>query len=194
MLPDLDGSGNDVQYGLNNFTARKTIHLLEYIAPSNMVARSPSEPALFKGIWRAATPLLHEIKPERNPFINPNLESWLADMSRAFTTMVRKTRNFDTDKVDNVNGKTWQPIVKVKIRWRWIILPVVLLMFSLIFLLATVIRSTKQDAKVGIWKTSALAVLFNGLGEDVQETVGNTTSRGYARSKAKDLKVKLEEE
>jgi hypothetical protein len=81
----------------------------------------------------------------------------------------------------------------VKIRWIWVTLPLSLLVFSFIFLLATVIRSSRDEDTVGIWKTSALAVLFNGLGDDVQSNVGPHVRMGEARSKARDMKVHLEE-
>jgi len=66
-------------------------------------------------------------------------------------------------------------------------------MFSLMFLIATVIRSTQEREKIGIFKTSALAILFNGLGDDVQARVGGGGNRlGDARSRARDMKVRLD--
>jgi len=74
-------------------------------------------------------------------------------------------------------------------------LPAILLLFSLLFLVATVIRSTKDQDNVGIFKTSALAILFNGLGEDVAAQVGSGNNRmGYTREKARDIKVKLDDD
>jgi heme/copper-type cytochrome/quinol oxidase subunit 3 len=65
----------------------------------------------------------------------------------------------------------WDQETRVHIRWPWIILPTCLLIFSCLFLAITILRSEKDD-KIRIWKSSTLAVLFNGLGEDVQNSMG----------------------
>jgi hypothetical protein len=81
----------------------------------------------------------------------------------------------------------------VHIRWPWIILPACLLIFSFIFLAVTILRSEKDEKKIGVWKSSALAILFNGLGEDVQDYVGTKKNLGHARAKAKQIHVQLDE-
>ena len=45
----------------------------------------------------------------------------------------------------------------------------------------------------GIGKSSTLAVLFNGLGEDVQKHVGTEPNLGEARARARQLTVQLDE-
>jgi len=109
--------------------------------------------------------------------------------SRAKKHFIPKTSH------DVAVGQSFRYIVLVHIRWQWITLPIALLLFALAFLLATVWRSTKDAEQIGIWKTSALAILFNGLGEDVQGYVGaGNNGMGYTRRKAKDLKVHLDDD
>lgn len=81
-------------------------------------------------------------------------------------------------------GKAWKYIRIVKVEWPWLAIPLSLLLISGLFLIATVIRSSKD--KVGIYKTSALASLFSGVGD--QRPVIQTedeTRRGYIRLRAK---------
>jgi hypothetical protein len=83
--------------------------------------------------------------------------------------------------------------VLIKIHWVWISLPIILLIFSLMFLIATAVKSTREEDQIGIFKTSALAILVNGLGEDVQKQFGGNSRMGITRSRAKDVKVQLDE-
>jgi hypothetical protein len=85
-------------------------------------------------------------------------------------------------------------VVLVKINWRFLSLPIILLVFSLVFLIATAVRSEKEKDKIGIFKTSALAILFNGLGDDVQAQYGGVQRMGETRARARDMKVKLEDD
>lgn len=68
------------------------------------------------------------------------------------------------------------------------------LILSLVFLIATAIRSVKEKDKIGIFKTSALAILFNGLGDEVQAQYGGIQRMGETRARARDMKVKLEDD
>jgi hypothetical protein len=84
--------------------------------------------------------------------------------------------------------------VLVQINWRFLSLPIILLVLSLLFLIATAVRSEKEKDKIGIFKTSALAILFNGLGDDVQAQYGGGQRMGETRARARDIKVKLEDD
>jgi len=109
------------------------------------------------------------------------------------TTALRRTAQGFTTVIPQWAGDAWEQETRVHIRWPWIILPAALLIFSFLFLAVTIMRSEKDDKKIGIWKSSALAVLFNGLGDDVQDFVGTRTNLGHAREKAKQLHVQLDQ-
>jgi hypothetical protein len=49
----------------------------------------------------------------------------------------------------------------------------------------------RRDTNIGISKTSALAVLFNGPGDDVRDFVGDEKKAGKVREKAKGMEVQL---
>jgi hypothetical protein len=90
-----------------------------------------------------------------------------------------------------VQGSAWDMRTHVHVRWLWITLPLVLLIISLIFLAITVHKSTKEENFPGVWKTSAIAVLFNGLDDEAKQKVGVNCRMGDARAMARRLKVRL---
>jgi hypothetical protein len=118
-------------------------------------------------------------------------------LSQAVTVMNQVIRRNTLSKSGTHNvsvGRAFAYVIIVHVRWAWISLPAALLLFSLLFLITTVVRSTRDADNVGIWKTSALAILFNGLGDDVQNHVGSgNLSMGYTRARAKELKVHLDD-
>jgi hypothetical protein len=117
-------------------------------------------------------------------------------MAKAVTGMnqvMRRNTLSETHRHDVAVGIAWKNVVIVRIRWQWITLPVALVVFALIFLTTTIWRNSKEKS-IGVWKTSALAILFNGLGEDVQSFMGSGHEQGYVRARAREMKVQLEDD
>lgn len=166
------------------------------LVPSVHVLSSPTHPIeggpVEKWFWIYSPPRLIEA-PTTISWQPPN--NVTQHMSNIVTTLNQVLRRNPTSKVsthDVSEGQAFIYVVLVDIRWKWLSLPLILLIFSLLFLVATVIRSTRDQDQIGIFKTSALAVLFNGLGEDVQERVGSGNMRmGATRERARDIKVHL---
>jgi hypothetical protein len=195
-LPDPHSSTGESTYRMDNITARRTIQLTDQMAPMSIIALTPNDTVRYKWWWITYPPQQQDVDFLLHPFVQDdlNISDYMSQIARTMTNTARSTRDSATDDFQDVDGIAWKEVVMVDIRWVWITLPAALLLFSLLFLVATVVKSTKQDAQVGVWKTSALAVLFNGLGEDVQNHVGAPKTMGYARERARDIKVKLEDE
>lgn len=74
-------------------------------------------------------------------------------------------------------------------RWPWIILPVALVIWSLIILVTTMIKTAKSPVRA--WKGSPLAVLFMDVDDQIKETavaqldVYNGLQRSVGRMKLK---------
>jgi hypothetical protein len=58
-------------------------------------------------------------------------------------------------------GKMWAMETYVHVRWIWFMLPMTLVLASLVFLFTAIWTIRSRD--VGIWKSSGLAMLFQGL-------------------------------
>src|SRR5699024_5121795 len=57
------------------------------------------------------------------------------------------------------NGTTWTVESYVHVRWLWMILPIALVAFTLVFFIATIWNTRNQF----IWKSSPLALLFSNV-------------------------------
>ena len=200
-LPDpFSFTGSTSTFGLDNTTARKVWQVWAEIAPSSFTRPAESNPVksgpVLKIAWELYPPHLVQVYTPNLPWDTPS--NITAHMSEALTVMnqvVRRNTLSQRHRHDVAVGQSFRYVVLVNIRWQWITLPALLLLFALLFLLATVWRSSKDKQQIGVWKTSALAILFNGLGEDVQGFVGAGNKRmGYTREKAKDIKVQLEDD
>jgi hypothetical protein len=180
-------------FSISNVTALQAVLLTDDIAPSYVVAANASDSPQIK--WLNGPeyddPLLVPYPDSSNFWSPPNdvaaRFNFLADV---LTGLIRNSAGEGNDQA-HVQGIAWDQRTGVQVRWAWFSLPVVLLVFSVVFLFVTVYKSSKDEEFVGIWKTSSIAVLFNGLGDDVQKTVGPNCRMGEARAKARVLKVKI---
>jgi hypothetical protein len=66
----------------------------------------------------------------------------------------------------NAVGKAYLPEIKVRARWRWIVLPAFLELASVVLFLLTVFYS--RQIKVPVWKSSLLAICYHKI-EDLPE-------------------------
>jgi len=192
-IPDPHSGDNGVSvYGLNNVTARQTIQIWDLWLPSTLVGTAPSDSQFLKWQWRSSSPSLRRM--EDVPWMPPNdIPKFVSNIALATSNTVRRTVNDGSTKADTIQGTAWSERTMVEIRWIWISLPAVLLVGSLIFLVVTIMRSSKEKDTIGVWKTSALAVLLSGVGEEIQDRVGPQVRVGQARKEARDMKVKLYE-
>jgi len=186
--PNGRNEGQNLTFGTSYIDAEVTIFTLDVLAPSFLTHGNATDSPMFKfdNINRPQSRVM-----TTNPWLPPNnVSEHIQNLATAMTIAIRNTQS-SNGSFETVTGWAWDQKNHVHIRWAWIALPLTLLTAGLVFLLATVIRSSKESNEVGIWKTSALAILFNGLGEDVQRSVGPGCRMGEARAKARELTVKL---
>jgi hypothetical protein len=220
-LEDDQAEGGYANFSVNNVTARFTYQALEVHSPRCLgppkltktqelvphawlpgfqvlpaeALPSPGQ-AYVKFLWRVVG---NGINLQLS---NVNASQWLppSNVTRLITSMAhdmstslrRSTVGFSTE-IPQWAGAAWDQQTRVRIRWGWIILPTCLLAFSFLFLAVTIALSEGEDKKkIGVWKSSVLAVLFNGLGEDVREHVGGAADMAEAREKARHLQVQLD--
>jgi hypothetical protein len=196
-LPDLHAANGSSTYGMTNLTARVFAQSVQAYIPGSWAADLANEPdqssssimvkynQLFTDAYVAAG--------ASNPFASSNITSLVGSLAKTLTNVVRTAQDYRTSKGSFVQGQSWLSETRVQLRLEWVTLPLALLIFSLVFLITTVVASTKENATVGIWKTSALAVLFNGLSEDILDNIGSKVKMGDARRKAKSMHVHLQE-
>ena len=112
----------------------------------------------------------------------------MRDMTEAMTNYLRKTdaRN------SVVNGEMRTSETCVRAAWPWLTLPLVLVVGTCMFQIATMVKATRHSKMVGdkdnVWKSSQLALLFHGLDE---VTSGAVFSLNDMDNEAKNQKVQL---
>jgi hypothetical protein len=79
----------------------------------------------------------------------------------------------------------------IAISWEWLSFPFILLLLSLVFLVATMIKTSK-DGDMGLWKTSAMPTLIYGLPQDVRKELSSSRPDDSAYKKgAQNVRIKL---
>lgn len=174
-------------YTVSNATMANAVAVFMEILPAYSTFANISAPSMLR-YYNAKTPY---------PFTRPLLDSpWLPstnltlhmeNMAKAMTDAVRS----ESASNDLFEGQALVSIIVVHVSWEWLALPLTLLFASLIFLLATIVKSSQERQQVGIWKNSAMATLLNGLPDEVQRKITAATKIGTPRAKAKNLKVRL---
>jgi hypothetical protein len=182
-------------FSVNNLTIVQTLLSLDQIAPSYLTASDVSTEAQLRwlngGQFFGAPPQSLPMPQDTFPWLPPNdVTAHVEKMATLMTIVMRNTP--DGNALQMVNGTAWEERTYVLIHWPWAAFPFSLLGLSLAFLMATVAKSSHEEDQVGIWKNSMTAVLFNGLGEDVQKTAGPNRRTGEANAEARKIMVRLE--
>ena len=112
---------------------------------------------------------------------NAYLDSIATSMTNHLRTTIRGT--------EPVIGPAWGTQTFVRIRWVWISLPVFLLLATLAFVVGTIVKSSRQQ--VGIWKTSALAMLLHGLAGGARHKLDPEASASEVEAAARKIHVTL---
>jgi hypothetical protein len=112
----------------------------------------------------------------------------LDGIAASITNSIRRKNN----GTELAYGDAWTPQTFVRIRWVWITLPAVLLIFSFAFLVGTIAKSARQN--VSIWKTSALAILLHGLSTGARHRLDSETPASEVESAAQRIQVVLSSE
>jgi hypothetical protein len=203
VLPDAQSEGGYANFSVNNVTARTTYQALENMIPSSWMqgfqvlpTQSVPDPGqtYVKFEWRNPSTISLQLSHvNATQWLPPgNVTELVTSLARAMSISLRRTAIGFTTDIPQWIGDAWDEETRVLVQWRWTAFPACLLIFSFLFLATTILHSNKDD-KIRIWKSSTLAVLFNGLGEDVQRQVGTGPNMGEARARARQLTVQLDD-
>lgn len=106
-------------------------------------------------------------------------------LAQSLTTWIRTSQKSSVDLgMGEAVGIIWRSETVVKVRWAWLSLPCVLLAGTSVFLVSTIMGTTKKQ--LGIWKSSSLALLFHGLGKEsgeISDDLGHLVGMGTTAEK-----------
>ncbi|KAF1964139.1 hypothetical protein BU23DRAFT_493657, partial [Bimuria novae-zelandiae CBS 107.79] len=149
-----NGQGNVSSYGASNDTVIEIVRIFDVYLPSfATLANNVSERFLKYQTWDE-NPYIREYPI--NPWSAPN--NITHHMERLATVMTNTIRQSSGDAAI---GKSFSVETYIGVRWVWLSLPVGLLVLALIFLAGTVIRTSMENDRVGVWKNSAIATLLS---------------------------------
>lgn len=80
------------------------------------------------------------------------------------SSVTKQIRDCDRDLskgVRYVAGNSFRTEPFLRVRWIWLVVPFVVVLLAMIFLVATIVRTSRDGLPV--WKTSSLAAVFQGL-------------------------------
>ena len=178
------------KFQVSNYTHIKALIVIEEISPSMQTTFDikTDSPWLRFVISGNTGSRKSRLDPKRhNPFLGRSLGDHLQKMTTQFTYVLRS----GDDGITLINGDTSGIQTIIIVKWEWFILPVTILLLSLAFLVGTMIKSAREQQHVGIWKTSAMATLLNGLPGGLQEKLNTDSSDASPFLKAQELRVGL---
>ncbi|KAE8836661.1 hypothetical protein HRS9139_04759 [Pyrenophora teres f. teres] len=169
-------------YSVWNDTAFMIMAIWDDLAPSFYTVKDTiSEPTLrFKNY--ADGPSMQHL--DFNPWLAPNnITRHMERLASSLTNALRSNANSNL----MLKGEAYNMNKFIHINWGWLAFPLVLLILSLVFLVATIIR-TSRDTETGLFKSSALPTLIYGL---PKETQGQFTSSSTWNSTEETKKVRI---
>jgi Na+/alanine symporter len=111
-------------------------------------------------------------------------------MERLASAMTNVMRS-NADSNEMITGKAYSMEKFVRINWLWLIFPLLLLVLSLVFLVSTIVKTSK-DTETGIWKTSAMPALIYGLPRDLQQGLATSVaSKSISERRSKKVRIRL---
>ncbi|KAL6158611.1 hypothetical protein ACJBU6_02718 [Exserohilum turcicum] len=170
-------------YGVSNDTAAAIIQAFVDIFPSfTTVANETSLPVLRFKTWSGGPAWTRNLA--FNPWLSSNISSHMQRLARAMTNVMRSVSTHQ-----DVEGLAFSKEIFVSVRWEWLAFPLVLLVLSLVFLVSTM-RKTSKDTETAIWKTSTMPTLIYSLPKEVQGQLSEP-SGWNSTNKTKKLRIRL---
>ncbi|KAH9864232.1 hypothetical protein J1614_010166 [Plenodomus biglobosus] len=175
-------------YGVSNDTFVRTQALFDDMFPSAMTVANSTAPAWWRvKIYAWARNQLR--LGAGCPWLAPhNITDYFERLSTSMTNVIRSHRSHEF-----VRGRAYTQTTFIAVHLEWLTFPLVLLFFSLFFLIATMVKTSKDmDGEIGVWKTSAMPTLLFSLPKDTQ---AQFRSQGIRKSnlkrRRKSIKVRL---
>ncbi|KAG9187404.1 hypothetical protein G6011_05275 [Alternaria panax] len=122
-----------------------------------------------------------------NPWLAPNnVTHHMERLASAMTNVMRS----NADSSEMIPGKAYNMEKFVHINWPWLIFPLLLLVLSLVFLVSTIVK-TSRDTETGIWKTSAMPALIYSLPKETQSKLNPASTWNDSDKSRRKVRIKL---
>jgi hypothetical protein len=167
---------NAVPFGVSNVTFLEIVAIFDEIFPSFLTVANATAPPFIK-IRTSAVDNVFFRSVRYSPWIAPNNVTYhIERMAQAMTNVIRS----DAGSNELVTGTAYALETYVAVHWAWLTFPLGMLLLSILFLVATMCKTSSDHHNIGTWKTSAMPVLMYGLPKDIQEDIVPTVHSGGA--------------
>lgn len=165
------GDGRD--YGISNETAIKLQSVWDELFPGYVTSANRSSEEFLRYLNSGSGPLTRQL--HFNPWAaSNNVFLHVQRLANALTNVIRST----SDNAEIVVGNAYDVETYVRVAWAWLSLPLLVLLLSLAFLVATVCKSAEEKGQV--FKNSAVATLLHALPKDVQQQANLANANPHA--------------
>jgi hypothetical protein len=185
--PPTGSNSSNLSWGLSDTSMINTVVVFDRMFPAFTTAVNDSMSPLLR--WRLGHPTQVRTKIlDTNPWLAPNnITEHFDRLTTALSNVVRS----DIASSASIAGSAFVTETYVAVRWAWLSFPLIMLGMSVIFLLATMIKTSKEaDVGIGTWKTSAMPALMYSLPLDAQQSLTTSAARSISESGVKK-KVKI---
>jgi hypothetical protein len=187
--PTAGSKFSEYDWGVNNFTMLLTTLVFDRIFPAFTTTTKIHTEGLLR--WRLGH--LTEIRTKvlrTNPWLLPNnITQHFERLATALTNVVRS----DSNSNELLPGDAFVTETFVSVNWAWLSFPLAMLVLSMVFLTATIVKTSKSShADVGIWKTSAMPALMYSLPQNTRHTLATASAwRSEGGGAASKVKIRL---
>jgi hypothetical protein len=180
----LSGERGLKEFGTSNTTASSILQGFRDIFPAFTTTMNESSPSILRyKTWKPEDPWTQTLN--FNPWLAPN--NVTRHMERLATAMTNVIRSAPSRQ--DVQGLAFAKQTFISVRWKWLAFPLLLLVLSLVFLVSTMIKTSK-DVETGMWKTSAMPTLIYSLPKETQSRF--TKSSTWSSTKeTKKVRIRL---
>jgi len=185
--PDMgrDGPG----YGVINDTMADLVFIFDQVFPSLITVANPTARPYLKIRTSFVDRVMYRAF-RFNPWLAPNnVTNHMERIAEAITNVARS----EPGSNEFIAGHAFVPETYVQVNWAWLAFPLIMLALCLVFLVATIIKTSKDaNGDIGVWKTSAMPTLLYSLPQDARNNLATTSTwRSTTSGGAKKVKIRL---
>jgi hypothetical protein len=179
------GDGELANFGTSNDTAISMQQGFLDIFPAYTSSANESAPPILRyKVWQSGAPW-HQFL-DFNPWVAPNnVTTHMERLATALTNVIRSAPSRE-----DVEGHAFSKDTFILVRWQWLTFPLLLLVLSLVFLVSTMIKTSK-DTETGVWKTSTLPTLIYSLPRETQAQFSKSSTWNSAQD-TKRVRIRLQ--
>jgi hypothetical protein len=181
---DFGVHGELADFGTSNATALAMMQGFTDIFPAYTTHAHKSAPPILRyKTWKTGSPWHQTLF--FNPWVAPN--NVTKHMERLATALTNVIRSAPTRR--DVEGHAFSKDTFISVRWEWLTFPLLLLVLSFVFLVSTIIKTSK-DTETGVWKTSAMPTLIYSLPKEAQAQFADSSTWNSA-PETKKVRIRL---